>query len=93
MGEAELRDRVDRLRLGHALEQGVGRLVDERHQDPVRDEPWKVARLRRGLPEVGGEAGDRLRRLVRGLEPADHLDELQHRHRVEEMHADHPVGA
>ena len=93
MREAELRDRVDRLRLGHALVQRVGGLVDERHQDPVGDEAGKVARLGRRLPELDREPGDRLRRLVRGLEAADHLDELQHRHRVEEVHADHAVGA
>ena len=31
--------------------------------------------------------------LVGRVAPADDLDELQHRHRVEEVHADHPVGA
>ena len=90
--EAELRDRVDRLRLGDAVVQRPDRLVDERHQDPVRDEAGEVVRDRRRLAEILGERDDRGRRLVGGLAPAHDLDELQHRHRVEEVHADHAVG-
>ena len=86
------RDRVDRLRLGDALEQRVRGLVDERHQDPVGDEAGEVARLGRRLAEIGRERDDRRRRLVGRLEAADHLDELQHRHGIEEVHADHAVG-
>ena len=44
------------------------------------------------LPSSSREGDDRRRRLVGGLEPADDLDELQHGHRVEEVHADHAVG-
>ena len=53
--EAEPRDRVDRLGLGDALHQRVGGLVDERHEDAVRDEAGEVARLGRRLAEVLGE--------------------------------------
>ena len=91
--EPELRDRVDRLRLGDALHQRVRGLVEERHQDPVRDEAREVVRLGRRLPEVAGERDDRLRRLVGGLLGPDHLDEREHRHGVEEVHPDHALGA
>jgi hypothetical protein len=91
MGEPEPGDGVDRLRLRDPLEQRIGGLVDERHQDPVGDEPGQVARLRRRLAELRRELRDRRGRLVGGLEAADHLDELQHRHRIEEMHADDAV--
>ena len=53
--------------------------------------PGKVARLRRRLAEILRELDDRARRLVGGLEAADHLDELQHGHRIEEVHADHAL--
>ena len=78
--------------LGDALHQRVGRLVDERHQDAVRDEAGEVVRLRRLLAELAGQLDDRRGGLVRGLHRPDHLDEPQHRHRVEEVHADHAVG-
>ena len=51
--------------------------------------PGKSRASRRDLAEVLGERDDRGRGLVRGLEAADHLDELQHGHRVEEVHPDH----
>ena len=54
--------------------------------------PGKSFASRGRLAEILGERDDRRGRLVRGLHGADHLDELQHRHRVEEVHADHPVG-
>ena len=54
--EAELRDRVDRLRLGDAFQQRVGSLVDERHQDAVGDEAWEVVHLRRHLAEIRARA-------------------------------------
>ena len=88
MREAELRDGVDRLGLGDALHEGVRRLVDERHEDAIRDETGKVVRLGGGLAEILRERDDRGRRLVGGLQRADHLDELQHGHRVEEVHPD-----
>src|SRR5581483_1938258 len=92
MTEAELRDGVDALRVGDAGSQRVHRLVDERHQDAVRDEAGHVARLDRLLAEVARERDDRGGRVVRGRLGADHLDEPQHRHRVEEVHPDHAVG-
>ena len=92
MGEAELRDRVDRLGFRDALEHGVRGLVDERHQDPVRNEAGKVVGVRRHLAEVLSQLRDRRGRLVGRLQRADHLHELQHRHRIEEVHPDHAVG-
>ena len=75
-----------------AFHQRVRRLIDERHQDPVRDEAREVVRLGRLLAEIPRELDDRGGSLVRGLHGTDHLDKLQHRHRVEEVHADHLLG-
>ena len=44
------------------------------------------------LPSRIGERLDVLEDLVLGDDGADHLDELQHRRRVEEVHADDPLG-
>ena len=43
------------------------------------------------LPSRSASAVIALRRRVGGVEAADHLDELQHRHRIEEVHADHAI--
>ena len=56
MRETELRDRVDRLGLGDALQQRVRGLVDERHQDAIGDEAREVARLGGRLAEVVARA-------------------------------------
>ena len=61
--------------LGDPAASAYDGLVDERHQDPVRDEAGDVARLDRLLAEVPRERDDRRRRLVRGRLGADHLDE------------------
>src|SRR5438067_9174864 len=90
--EPQLRDRVDRFRLGDAFQHGVCRLVNERHQDPVGDEPREGAGFGRLLAELTRELDDRRRRFVGRLRRANHLDELQHRNGVEEVHADHLVG-
>ena len=74
--------------LGDAVVQRPDGLVDERHQDPVRDEAGEVVRDGRRLAELARELGDRAGGLVRGLAAADDLHELQHGHRVEEVHAD-----
>ena len=55
--------------------------------------PGKSFATGRRLAELLGERDDRGRRLVGRLAAAHDLDELQHRHRVEEVHADHAVGA
>ena len=92
MREAELRDRVDRLRLGDALHQRVGGLVDERHQDAVRDEAGEVARLGGRLAEFLARAATIAAAVSSEVwRPRIDLDELQHRHRVEEVHADDAV--
>ena len=92
MAEAEPRDRVDPLGVGDPVGERVHGLVDERHQDPVRDEARDVARLDRLLAELACESDDRGSRFVRRLFGADHLDELQHRHGIEEVHPDHAIG-
>src|SRR4051794_19403258 len=89
--EAELGDGVDRLRLGDAVVQRPHRLVDERHQDPVRDEAREVVCDGRRLAEVARELRDLAGGLVGGVAAADDLDELQDRYGIEEVHADHPV--
>ena len=77
--------------LGDAVVERPDRLVDERHQDAVRDEAGEVVRLGRRLAELAREP--RSPRPSRRRSAAAHdLDELQHRHRVEEVHADHAVG-
>ena len=52
----ELRDRVDRLGLGDAVVQRPDGLVDERHQDPVRDEAREVVGDGRRLAELDAPA-------------------------------------
>ena len=89
MRESELRDRVDRLRIGDPLHERIRRFVHEGHEDAIRDEPGKVVCLRGRLPEVFRERDDGRRGLVGGLHRADHLDEREHRHRIEEVHPDH----
>ena len=79
--------------VAHALHQAVDRLVDHRHQDPVGDEAGVVVRLgdRLAHPLCGGRR-TLGRRLVAGLEAADHLDQRHQRHRVHEVHADHAAA-
>ena len=74
---------------GHALEERIGRLVDERHEDPVRDEAGQVAGLGRRLPKVERE----LRVIAAAASsevsrPRITSTSFQHGHRVEEVHAD-----
>src|SRR5215468_3780449 len=85
--KAELRDRVDRLSLRDAVLERIDGLVDERHQDPVRDEAGEVVGDRRRLAELARELGERLGRLVGSLAAAHDLDELEHGHGIEEVHA------
>ena len=91
--EAELRDRVDRLGLGDAVVERPDGLVDERHQDPVRDEAGKVVRHGRCLAQLAGQLGDRLGSLVGRVAAPNDLDQRHHGHGVEEVHPDHAVGA
>src|SRR5919198_340613 len=87
MVHAEPEHRVDVLRRPDALLEREERFVDERHEDPVRDEARCVARLDGGLAEPLGEAPHERDRVVRGLHPADDLDELHQRNGVHEVHA------
>src|SRR5919204_5460055 len=87
MVHAEPEHRVDVLRRPDALLEREERFVDERHEDPVRDEARCVARLDGGLAEPLGDAPHERDRVVRGLHPADDLDELHQRNGVHEVHA------
>jgi len=47
----DFHDSVDRFASADAFHDGVDRLVDHRHQDPIRDEPWKILGLHRRLSQ------------------------------------------
>ena len=67
------------------------RLVDEWHQDAVRDEAGEVVRLGGCLPELARELDDAAA-VSSDVDGARiDLDQRHHRYGVEEMHADHPV--
>ena len=93
-GDLGGRDRlVDRLQGQALLFLGAPDLADRRHQDPVDDEAGDLAADDRLLADrlrevVGGGGG-----LLRGVVSDDHLDQRHHRGRVEEVEADHLVGA
>src|SRR5688572_21445448 len=90
---AEPEDRVDVLAGGDAFHQREGRLVDEGHEDPVRDEPGVVGDGDRGLFEPPRELdGQRVNGIGGGLAPDD-LHELHHRDGVHEVHAYDAVRA
>ena len=68
------------------------RVVEVAEQQGVGDEAGLVADDHRLLAEPLGERLDVLEDVVGGDHGADHLDELLHRRRVEEVHADDPLG-
>ena len=89
-GAHPLVDRLDREAL---LLLGAQDLADGGDQDPVDDEAGHLAAADRLLADRLREVGGRLHRLRRGVGAGDHLDQRQHRGRVEEVKADHLVGA
>src|ERR1017187_5699840 len=88
---AELHDAVHRFGRCDHLVHREKRLVQHRQEDAVRDEAGKIAAQERGFPEVFREGEDGLCRLVRGHDPADHLDERHDGHGIHEVHADEAV--
>ena len=93
MPHAERHDGVDCLRCADPLHDGVDRLVDHRHQDPVGDEAGVVGCLDRRLAQLPAERGGGGHRIGRGRVAADQLDQRHERDRVHEVHAQDPVGA
>jgi hypothetical protein len=88
--EAHLRARVDVVGRAEALLVGPHRLGQERHEDPVDDEPRPIGGGDDLLAHLGGESTDRGLRLVARGRAADQLDERHHRDRAEEVHPDEP---
>jgi hypothetical protein len=68
-------------------------LGEERHEDPVDDEPRPVRRHDDLLAELAGEVADRGLGVVGRRAAADELDQRHHRHRAEEVHPDEPRAA
>jgi hypothetical protein len=73
--------------------QAVDRLVDHGHQHAVADEAGVVLHRDRVLPSSCAGLRHELERGRAGGLAADDLDQLHHRHRVHEVHADDAVGA
>ena len=55
--------------------------------------PGGVVDLDGRLVQLLREREDRVEGGLRGLQAANDLDQLHHRHRIEEVHADHLLGA
>ena len=72
--EADLAPRVDVLGGAEALLVGVHRLREERHQDPVDDEPGPVGRDDDLLAELAGDLADRASVVVGRRGAPDELD-------------------
>ncbi len=89
---AELHRGVDVLAGGVARLEHRDGVVEVAEEQGVGDEAGLVADDDRLLAEPLGERLDVLEDLVLGDDGADHLDELQHRRRVEEVHADDALG-
>ena len=89
---AEAHRRVEVLAGRVAALEHRHRVVEVAEEQRVRDEAGLVADDDRLLAEPLGERLDVLEDVVGGDDRADHLDELLHRRRVEEVHADDPLG-
>ena len=89
---AEAHRPVDVLGADPGLVEDAHAVIQERDQDPVDDEAGRVVAGDRFLAEAPREGVGGLEGLVARIRRADHLDERQHRRRVEEVHADHSLG-
>ncbi len=67
-------------------------LNDVGDQQAVDDEARAVGRSDGGLAQVRAHLARHGQRLVAGVQPAHQLQQPHHRHRVEEVHAQHFVG-
>ena len=88
-------ERLERL-VGHlerrALVDRLGDLAEEPGEEPVDDERRPVGNEHAGLLQrLADRERGRHRRVV-GLLRAGDLEQRQHRHRVEEVEADDPLG-
>src|SRR6266536_442007 len=92
VGQPQVHGLVDVLFGGDAVVEHLDRAVQVRHQQEVHDEPGPVLGQHGLLADPLAVGPGELDRLVGGLQPPDDLHQLQHRRRVEEVHADHPVG-
>src|SRR5579871_501229 len=88
MCHAELKDLVDGLGGSNAFHDGEDSLVDQRHQDTVGDEARRVVDLDWSLAELLRKGLDSIEGGLRSLHAANDFDELHHRYRIEEVHAD-----
>ena len=84
----QFHDRVDGLRCSHPLKQGIDRLIDHGHQDPVRNESRKIIGFNRRFSHLLGEGLYRVEGIGGGLKPLDDLHQLHDRHRIHEVHSD-----
>ena len=71
---AEPHHRVDRFHRADSFHEAVHRLVDHRHEDPVRHEAGEIIHLDRRLSHGAAPLHGATRRLVRRREPANDLD-------------------
>ena len=81
---------VDVLPRGLRRFQQVHRVVEVGHEQRVHDEPGPVSDPHRSLAQVTGQQGQCLGDLRRGEDRGDHLDQLHHRGRIEEVQPRHP---
>ena len=84
--------RVEVLGRHARLVEDADAVVEERDQDAVDDEARRVVAADRRLPDPLAERERRLERLVGSQLGANDLDERHQRRRVEEVHADDPLG-
>src|ERR671935_539424 len=90
--QAELCALVDVFFATQPFHQRANRLVDERHEHPVDDESRVIERGDRRLAQRSGDFERQCERRLRGVAALGDLHQRHHRYRVEEVHADDPVG-
>ena len=93
MGGTQLHGVIDGFRRGGAFLHDKRGLIDHRHQQTVHGKARRIAHRHSGFAQRLGQRFDALYGGIRGLLGADHLDQLEYRHRVEEVHAYHPLRA
>jgi hypothetical protein len=81
-------DPVDLGMAGDALCQELQRLHPERTSAAIGEKAGAVARHDDALSEPLSGPPSQRDRIVGGLVPGDHLEQLHRRHRVEEVHSD-----
>ena len=93
MVEPDPRPGVDVVGGAETLLIGAHRLAEERHQDPVDDEPRAIRRDDDLLVHLGRDGADGGLRVVARRRAPDQLDQRHDRDRAEEVHADEPGPA